>query len=225
MVGMGFIPALHFLAFLAALVLPPRYGHPRLAWLSLAVLFVAPPLVVRTMTAFRPLPDGRFDVNSGAFLAWWFSAQWQVIFNRLPFLEELLRLFPGLYSLWLRCWGARVGRLVYWSPGLVILDRPLLHVGDRVVFGAGVRVNAHVLLPQGKQEGNGDGGGGTVGRMTLAVARVRIGSDVMVGGYSLLLAGATVADGQVTAPLRTLAPFTHWKDGRRLRDPAAEDAS
>ena len=85
-----------------------------------------------------------------------------------------------------------------------VLDRPLLHVGGRVVFGAGVRLNGHVLVP------------GDRGAMQLAVGTITIGSDTLVGGYSLLLAGVHVADGQVTPPLRTLQPFTTWKDGRRV---------
>jgi acetyltransferase-like isoleucine patch superfamily enzyme len=103
---------------------------------------------------------------------------------------------PGLYSLWMRAWDAKVGAFVYWSPGVRILDRPLLNVGSRVVFGAGVRLNGHVVLPRDD------------GSMQLAVGTIRLGSDTLVGGYSLLLAGVHVADAQVTPPLRTLQPFT-----------------
>ena len=73
--------------------------------------------------------------------------QWQIVFNRLRLGGSRRRLVPGLYSLWLRIWGSRVGRLVYWSPGLEVLDRSLLDVGDQVVFGIGVRLNPHVLMP------------------------------------------------------------------------------
>jgi hypothetical protein len=85
-----------------------------------------------------------------------------------------------------------------------ILDRPLLNVGGRVVFGAGVRLNGHVLLPRDD------------GSMDLALGTIHIGSDTLVGGYSLLLAGVHVADGQITPPLRTLQPFTTWRAGRRV---------
>jgi hypothetical protein len=175
------------------------------AWAAPPVLFLLPPLLTRAATFAWPMPEGRFDVNSRQFLIWWFSAQWQIVFNRLPMLEEFLRLFPGIYSLWLRLWGARVGSIVYWSPGLRILDRPLLDVGDRVVFGAGVRINSHVLLPQHQ------------GRLTLAIAPVRIGADSMIGGYSLLLAGVKILNGSVTPPLKALPPFTTWEGRRRVR--------
>lgn len=218
MVLMGYIPFLHLATVVALLVCGPL-GYLKLGWLwALGALYVLPPLVVRLLTVVTGgLPHGRFDVNSAAFLKWWFSAQWQIIFNRLPFLEELIRMVPGLYSLWMRCWGASVGPFVYWSPGVRILDRPLLHVGGRVVFGAGVRVNGHVLLPRGD------------GAMQLAVGTITIGSDTLVGGYSLLLAGVRVADGEATPPLRTLQPFTAWEDGRRVAkdvpDPVPESGA
>ena len=218
MVAMGFIPAAHVLLFAASLALPLMGILPEWsAWAAPLVLYLLPPVVVRSVTLVRPLPHGRFPVASPEFLLWWFTAQWQVLFTRLPFLEEILRLFPGVYSMWLRLWGARVGGLVYWSPGLVILDRPLVDIGSRVVFGAGVRLNPHVLLP------------GDDGRPMLALAPIRIGSDVMVGGYGLLLSGVTVDDGESTPPLRAVAPFTCISGGTRVRDRAsraskAEDA-
>ncbi len=60
-------------------------------------------------------------------------------------MEEILRLIPGLYSFWLRAWGSRVGKLTYWAPQTVILDRGFLEIGDHVIFGAGVRINPHVM--------------------------------------------------------------------------------
>jgi hypothetical protein len=160
-------------------------------------------VLVRLVTWVRPLPSGRVDPDSGAFLLWWLTAQCQVVFTRLPFLEELLRLVPTLYSAWLRLWGARVGSFVYWSPGITILDRPLVRIGSRVVFGMGVRINPHVLAP-------------VEGRATLHLAPVSIGDDVLVGGYSLLLPGAEVASGEVTPPFRSIHAFSRFEGGRHV---------
>ncbi len=120
-------------------------------------------------------------------------------------LEETIRMIPGLYSLWLRLWGARVGALVYWSPGVVILDRPLVRIGKRVIFGVGVRLNPHVLAPNGPR------------RMALYLSPIAIGDDALVGGYSLLLPGCEVADGEVTPPFRTMHAFSRFENGRRYR--------
>ena len=137
-------------------------------------------------------------------MIWWFTSQWQVIFNRLPWIEEIIRLTPGLYSFWLRLWGARIGKFVYWTPGLQILDRPLLDIGDRVVFGAGVKINPHIIMPNRN------------GQLALLVAPVRIGADALVGGYSLLLAGSWIGPGEASPGKRILAPFAGWVGGRRV---------
>jgi len=104
-------------------------------------------------------------------------------------LEEILRLVPGLYSFWLRLWGAQIGRLTYWSAGLRILARSFLRIGDDVVFGAAVRLNPHVLA---KNEH---------GQLELILATVIVGDRAIVGGYSLLTAGTEIAPDECTKAL------------------------
>jgi hypothetical protein len=209
MVAFGLIPFIHLAVTLApvALAAAGRVGW-NAAWVSLVLLFVLPPVAVRATTLCRALPAGQVESDSSAFLHWWFTAQWQVLFTRLPFLEECLRLVPGLYSTWLRLWGARIGSLVYWSPGVVILDRPVVRIGSRVVFGVGVRLNPHVLAA------------GPRGRVTLHLAPIVIGDDVLVGGYSLLLPGAVVAAGEATPPFRSVHAYSRFEGGRRVPERA-----
>jgi hypothetical protein len=171
----------------------------------LAVLFILPPLLTRLVHALAPLPAGTVPIESGGFLSWWATAQFQIIFNRLPMIEELLRMIPGVYSNWLRLWGSRIGRLTYWSPGMVVLDREYLDLGDDVVFGAGVRLNGHVIL-RNRQ-----------GRLELAVAPIKIGSGAAVGGYSLLTAGTEIPAGESTRAHLLSPPFSVWRDGKRVR--------
>ena len=204
MILMGFIPLLHATLSMAPVGLV-LMGRPRwLLTLTPVILYLLPAVIVRLVMWLTPMPAGLIDLGSPMFLRWWFTAQWQVVFARLPWLEELLRLVPALYSAWLRLWGSRIGALVYWSPGVVILDRSLVTLGDRVVFGAGVRLNPHVLAP-------------IAGRRSLILAPVTIGSDVLVGGYSTLLPGCVIAPGEVTDAFRTVHPFTHLEGGRRTR--------
>jgi acetyltransferase-like isoleucine patch superfamily enzyme len=147
----------------------------------------------------------RFRVGSNAFLRWWYTAQWQVLFNRFPQLEEALRLIPGLYSTWLRLWGARIGGLVYWSPGLTIFDRPFLHIGDRVVIGADTKLSPHFLAR------------GESGNTELVLAPITIEHDAMIGGSTLLPAGVYVAACEQTPGGRPLAPFSRFENGRHVR--------
>ena len=209
MILCGFIPLIHVMIAAVPLALAAgRLSAGPALLLCPAALYLLPAVVVRACTWVRPLRSGAYPVGSPTFFWWWFAAQWQVVFLRLPVLEELLRLVPGLYSLWLRIWGAHIGSLVYWSPGLAITDRSLLRIGDRVIFGLGARLNAHVISP------------GADGVNLLYLAPIQIGRDTLVGAYSLMLPGCEIAQGEVTPPLKTLHPFTRWAGGRRL--PAAD---
>lgn len=204
MVILGFIPIVHLAASLIPLALALAGSASfRVAWLSLLVLFLAPPLIVRLATAWKPLSTGLVEPGSTAFLYWWFTAQWQVVFTRLPALEEMMRIVPGLYSLWLRLWGARVGALVYWSPGVVILDRGLVRIGSRVIVGTAARLNPHALAPVAP------------GKMKLYLAPVTIGDDALIGASSQLLPGCVIAAGEVTPPFRTIHAFSRFSGGRR----------
>lgn len=198
------LPLLHLLAAVAVGVVA---GGPR-GWLGAgAVLYLLPPLAARLLTAACGRPAGRYAPGEGPFLVWWTTLQLQTLFLRLPFLEELLRLVPGLYSAWLRLWGSKVGSRVYWSAGTVVLDRGYLHIGDGVVFGAGVRLNGHVLAKED-------------GRLTLIVDTVRVGRGAAVGGYSLLTAGTEVAPGETLRACLLSPPYSKWEGGRRVKGPA-----
>jgi len=204
MVLCGFIPMLHGIATVAPIALAIAGRAPwAAAWLTPAILFLVPPIAVRLTTMVMPLAGGVVDPASRQFQHWWFTAQCQIVFARFPFFEELLRMVPGLYSVWLRLWGARVGALVYWSPGVTIIDRPLVQIGNRVVFGLGVRINPHVLAPDRS------------GRTMLHVGVVSIGDDALVGGYSLLLPGSSIGEGEITPPHRSLRPFAQFARGRQ----------
>ena len=205
MVAAGYVPFVNLVVIVTLMVLPATARWPRWTWcLAPAWLFIVPPLAVRIILMIRPLPSSDIAIGSTPFLTWWLTSQWQVIFNRLPWIEEVIRLVPGLYVVWLRLWGARVGKLVYWTPGLRILDRSLIEIGDRVVFGVGVQIVPHIIMP------NKDG------QLVLRVAPVRIGSEALVGGYSLLLAGSWIGPGEASPGKRELRPFTGWVGGRRV---------
>jgi hypothetical protein len=204
MLGLNFIPLVHSIATLLLLLLPSASLTARIGG-SLVFLYFVPPLLARMILSAAPIPQGRVTIGSKPFFVWWFVFQLQVVFCRLPALEESLRLIPGLYSQWLRLWGARIGRFTYWSAGTLITDRSFLEIGDNVVLGAGVRLNPHVLA-KGKD-----------GALELILARVVIVDRAMVGGYSLLTAGTEIVDGEITRAFLISPPFSVWKDGKRVR--------
>ena len=171
----------------------------------LGMLYLLPPLACRAVKMALKPEEGRVAVGSRSFFAWWLMLQTQVVFVRLPFLEEVIRFVPGLYSAWLRAWGSRIGRLTYWAAGLTILDRAYLDIGDDVVFGAGVRLNPHVL--QSEADGT-----------WLYLGTIRIGSKASIGGYALLSAGCEIEPNEQTHAFLILPPFTRWQGGRRSRE-------
>lgn len=201
MLLLNFLPLLHVVGIGVVIAKMPPHLSPAAA---LATLYLLPPLCVRVLLLLRPVTPGSHPAGSPVFLTWWATAQCQILFCRLPFLEELLRLVPSLYSFWLRLWGAKIGRLTFWSPGLRLLDRSFLTVGDDVVFGAGARLNAHVLE--------------TVdGLPMLHLAPIVIGANAQIGGYSLLTAGTVVDAGESLKSFTLSPPFTRWSAGRRAR--------
>jgi acetyltransferase-like isoleucine patch superfamily enzyme len=171
---------------------------------GLLLLYLIPPLAARILLWLAPIREGRIPIGRRDFFVWWALLNLQVIFCRFPALEEGLRLVPGLYGTWLRLWGARIGRLIYWAAGLRILDRSFLRIGDGVIFGAGVRLNPHVLVQNEKKE------------MELILATVVLGDRALVGGYSLLTAGTEIAPGECTRACLLSPPFSQWKNGVRV---------
>lgn len=173
--------------------------------LALAVLYLLPPLLARLVLSTLGRPSGTCSTDSREFLTWWTLACLQSIFLRFPALEEILRMVPMLYSAWLRLWGARVGRMVYWAPGTTILDRSYVDIGDRVVFGMGARLNPHFLNQQ-----------------QLTLATIRIGSGAQVGGYSLIMAGAEIGPGESSLATLEMRPFSRFVGGKLWRHPKPE---
>jgi len=204
-IALNCYPPLHVLA-IGALATGPwtlGVGWPAVA-AAVALLYLAPPLAARLLLAVGGPPAMTTAVGSRAFLFWWALSQLQIVFARLPVLEEALRLVPGLYSAWLRLWGARIGGRVYWAPEVCLTDRYLVAVGDQALVGMGTHLVSHLVLPA-------EGAAGT-----LLLAPVTIGAGAVVGGLSVLGPGSRVPAGQA-APARTvLPPFWSWAHGRRV---------
>jgi len=207
MLGLNCLPLLHALAVGAVVGIPWVSAGWRMV-AGVAVLYLAPALAARVVNSISPIPEGRIRLGTCAFFTWWALANLQMLFCRLPILEELIRLIPGFYSLWLRVWGARIGRLTYWGAGLRILDRSFLRIGDDVIFGAAVRLNPHVLHRNEQ------------GEMELILASIVIGDRTMVGGYSLLTAGTEIASDECTRACLISAPFSRWENGGRTNKKA-----
>ena len=152
--------------------------------LGLGVFFLygLPVVAYRLHNRVYPLSAGITYLQGQAYSPWWGSHQFQLVYIAFPALETLLRLVPGLFSLWLRLWGSQVGQQVYWTPGLEIADRGLLSIGDRVVFGHRVGLSSHIVKPKRDN-------------LMLYVSPITIGDNSFIGAGSNLGPGATVNTG------------------------------
>jgi hypothetical protein len=161
-------------------------------------IYLLPPVVSRiTLTAFGR-PAGRATLETRAYRVWWFLTQWQMIFNRLPWLEELLRLVPGLYPLWIGLWGGRLSQFAFVSPGVLITDRYLVDVRRGAVLGVKCTLAGHLAL---RDEG---------GRFVVLIGAPIVEAEAIVGGEAGLGPGATVRAGHTLPAGRRVAPFGVW---------------
>lgn len=147
-------------------------------------LYALPLLIYKIHNHFYPISEGISYLQGKAYSPWWGSYQIQVIYITFPILESLLRLIPGMFSLWLRLWGAKVGKGVYWTPHLEISDRGFLEIGDYVIFGHKVGIYSHVIKPRKDN-------------LMLYVKKVHIGSHSFIGAGSYLATGVVITEGSL----------------------------
>ena len=168
--------------------------------LVLFVLYLLPPLVYRFLPHRKA--QGTFQMSDKPFATWWIGMQLQALYLRAPVLEEILRIIPFAYSAWLRLWGAKIGKRVYWSPRIIIMDRPFLQIDSEVIVGYGVAFTAHHLNRNGNQ-------------MALVLATPIVEKSALLGGESRVGPGARVGAAEMLPATMVLAPFYEWRGGRR----------
>jgi hypothetical protein len=147
-----------------------------------AVVYLVPPVLFRVHQALWPMKIGGTHLGGRVYVPWWGAHQVQVVYTAVPQLEALLRVVPGVYSGWLRLWGAKIGKRVYWTPNIDITDRSLLEVGDDVVIGHKAAIYAHLIRK-------------TKDNLLLYVKPIRIEDGAFIGGYSILGPGVRVKSG------------------------------
>lgn len=190
---LSFFPALHglltlclLIASLADVASGEYFSALFLGACTLATLYLLPPFLYRVHDEYYPLREGFSRIDSGgtspSYNPWWGSHQLQGLYIALPAIESVLKIIPGAYSAWLRLWGAEIGQGVYWTPRVEVIDRPLISVGDHVVFGHRSTLCSHIIMR--KRDG-----------LRLYVKRVQIGSGCLVGGDCNLGPGVKVGSG------------------------------
>ncbi|HEY9683548.1 MAG TPA: hypothetical protein V6C89_20000 [Drouetiella sp.] len=144
--------------------------------------YFLPVTIFRLYSLRHPARSGRWIISNGERSDWWIAHQLQMVYAAIPALEAFLRFIPGAYSAWLRMWGSKVGKNVYWTPLVEIIDRHMLRIGDNVVFGHKVICTSHVV----SRKDNGE--------FVLLLRPVRIGSGTFIGALSRLGPGVKVPE-------------------------------
>ena len=209
--ALNYLPLAQLLLGVAVVASQASSLRAALLW-ALGWFLLLPPLACRLALLLFGRPYGRGLTQAApAYKVWWFIHQWQLPFNRLPWIEEILRLAPGLYTLWIFLWGGRASPLVYWAPGSLVIDRPLVHVEAGAVIGMGAGLAGHA------------GGIAADGSYRVDIAPCHVGRGAMMGARSGLGPGAELAAGVLLPAGRMIKPFTRW-DGTAKRSIADEGA-
>jgi hypothetical protein len=209
--ALNYLPLTQLLVGAALVASQASSLRSALLW-SAGWFFLLPPLASRLALLLFGRPRGRALTQAArAYKVWWFIHQWQLVFNRLPWIEEILRLVPGLYALWIFLWGGRVSPLVYWAPGSLVIDRAFVIVESGAVIGMGAGLAGHA------------GTLATDGSYRVDIAAPRVGRGAMMGARSGLGPGAELAAGALLPAGRMIKPFMLW-DGTTRRSIAGEGA-
>ncbi len=145
------------------------------------IIYFLPVCLHKIHSLFFPIKEGDSCIQDKKYCPWWTSHMLQHPFNVLPFLEGFLHLIPGLYSIWLKAWGSKIGRSIYWTPEIRVLDRNLIEVGDNVIFGYLTVLVSHMIVKNDNS-------------LTLTIKRIKIGKNSIIGADSQLGPGAEIKD-------------------------------
>ena len=190
-----FFPALHGLLIVAATV--AFIVEPIPLWFGaiFAATYVFPLLAFRLHELICPLEEGTHSMVQG-YSPWYGTHMLQTMFIAFPRLETALRLIPGLFPIWLRLWGSKVGRNVYFTPHFELADRSLLDIGNNCVFGYNVKVASHVISPS-RELG-----------LKIYIRKVIIEDGGFVGATSRLAPGVIVKAGALVKATSDVYPDT-----------------
>jgi len=167
-------------------------------------LYLIPPLLARMTITLFGRPNGTVRNNSRKHFIWSLLFQYQ-LFNRFPMLEEILKLIPGIYAIWLNIWGANVSMFVFWSSGVTILDRYNMHIEKGTILGTECLLSGHFLT---FDEGGND---------TVIIDKIYIKSGALIGTRAMVAPGCIIHEDEILPATRLLMPFTEIKQGKKYK--------
>lgn len=207
--GLNVLPFLHLASGLGLAIALLETTGARFAAFS-GWIYLLPPIASRlTMLAFGR-PQGELTQDMSAYRVWWVLTQWQILFNRLPWLEELLRLVPGLYALWIGLWGGHLSARAYVAAGVTITDRHAVRVEQGAILGMKSVLLGHLVTRT------------DAGRWLVLAAAPVVESEAILGGDARLGPGAILRARQMLPVGRHIRPFDEWPRSKKSSDDASD---
>lgn len=145
----------------------------------ISIVYLMPLFFHRVHFMLFPFGDGYWVLAEKKYNPWWASHMFQYPFIACPWIESLIHFIPGLFSLWLRAWGSKVGKGVFWTPRVEIVDRGLIEIGDRCVVGHITGMCSHMVAD-------------IEGQPALVIKKIILGEKVFVGADTQLGPGANI---------------------------------
>lgn len=144
--------------------------------------YLFPLICYRLLILVYPIKEGASYVGiyEKKFSPWLFSLRMQQIYIVFPIFERLLFFLPGIFAIWLRMWGSRVGSNVFFVPNVVIHDRGFLDLGNNIIFGDRAYLSSHFLEVKN-------------GRFFLYLKKIKVESNVFIGAMAYLGPGTRIS--------------------------------
>lgn len=204
LICLSLIPAMHVMLMIGIIMRGLVDTNPWMIIHFFLVLYLFPPLMWRMLSPFIPVQMGAsfLGTKTDNVNGWFVSYQFQQIYNALPFIEGLLKLIPGLYSAWLRLWGANIGKKISWTSMSQVIDRPFINIGDRCSIGNESYLSAHTINQ------NNDG------RYLLYLKEITIGSNVVLTQKNSIGPGVIIGDGVLIKAHSTVLANTQILTGQ-----------
>ncbi len=198
----NFFPAIHTLLVLVSLYLLIKNPNPLSFFLFIFATYLLAPICWRIVSLLSPPKKGVSYIGKKAekVNSWIFSYQLQQFYNALPFVENILKVFPGFYSIWLRLWGAQIGKKINWTTQSLIVDRPFIHIGDRCLIGNQSYLSAHAIK---KKED----------KYILYLQDVKVENDVVIAVQALIGPGVQIKSKAFVSARAGVKPGTIISEG------------
>lgn len=170
-----------------------------------AWVYIVPPLMGRITIFLCGRPKGNVNIRSRTHFIWSLLFQYQLIYNRFPLLEEILKIIPGAYSLWLNLWGAKVSMFVFWSSGVTVMDRYNIAIDKGAIIGTECLLSGHFLTLDES------------GEDSVIIDMIHIGSGALIGTRAMVAPGCIIHPNETLPATRLLMPYTEIKNGRKVK--------